>query len=117
MPPQAASGLSRAPIPLGIRSAAYERVAAVREPRGDVATESRSLLFRESREDIHTPPPPATERRQVGCGRPSTAAGGGGVWLSTTPIDVSSPSFLYRRGSHEVTVVVLDYRIWNLALS
>ena len=75
MPPQAASGLSRAPILLGIRSAAYERVAAVREPRGDVATESRSLLFRESREDIHTPPPPATERRQVGCGRPSTGSG------------------------------------------
>lgn len=65
MPPQAASGLSRAPIPLGIRSAAYERVAAVREPMGDVATESRSLLLRESREDIHTPPPPAKESERA----------------------------------------------------
>lgn len=61
MPPQAASGLSRAPIPSGIRSAARERVDAVRKPGGDVATESRSLLLREGCKDIHTPPPPANE--------------------------------------------------------
>lgn len=61
MPPRAASGLSRAPVPSGIRDVARERVAAVREPRGDVATESHSLLLREGREDIHTPPPPANE--------------------------------------------------------
>ena len=59
------SGLSRAPVPSGIRSAARERVAAVREPRGDVATESRSLPLRESREDIHTPPPPANENERA----------------------------------------------------
>lgn len=42
MPPVAASGLSRAPAPSGIRSAARERVGAVRKPGGDVATEWRS---------------------------------------------------------------------------
>lgn len=42
---EAASGLSRAPIPSGIRSAARERVAAARKPRGDVAAESRSLFL------------------------------------------------------------------------
>lgn len=62
MPPQAASGLSRALIPSRIRSAAHERVTAVRKPRGDVAAESRSLLLREGCEDIHTPPPPANEK-------------------------------------------------------
>lgn len=61
MPPQAASGLSRAPIPSGIRSAARERVDAVRKPGGDVATESRSLPLSEGRKGIHTPPLPANE--------------------------------------------------------
>ena len=32
---------------------------------GDVATESRSLPLRESREDIHTPPPPAKESERA----------------------------------------------------
>lgn len=65
MPPQAASGLSRAPIPSGIRGAARERMAAVRKPRGDVATESRSLFLREGREGIHNPPPPANESERA----------------------------------------------------
>ena len=63
MPPQAASGLSRAPIPSGIRSAARERVAAVRKPGGDVAAESRSLPLGEGCEDTHTPPPANEDER------------------------------------------------------
>lgn len=65
MPPQAASGLSRTPIPSGIRGAARERVAAVRKPGGDVAAESRSLPLGEGCEDIHTPPPPANENERA----------------------------------------------------
>ena len=61
MPPQAASGLSLAPAPSGIRCAAHGRVTAVREPGGDVAAELRSLPLGEGREGIHTPPPPANE--------------------------------------------------------
>ena len=59
MPPQAASGLSRARF-LGDperRSRARGRCAEA----GEVATESRSLLLREGCKDIHTPPPPANE--------------------------------------------------------
>jgi hypothetical protein len=61
MPPQAASGLSRAQAPSGVRSVAHGRVTAAREPGGDVAAELRSLPLGEGREDIHTPPPPANE--------------------------------------------------------
>ena len=61
MPLQAASGLSRAPIPSGIRRATRERVASVREPGDDVAAESCSPLLGEGPEDIHAPPPPANE--------------------------------------------------------
>ena len=65
MPPQAASGLSRAPMSSGIRSAAHGRVMAVRKPGGDAAVGSSPLPLGEGREDIHTPPPPANENERA----------------------------------------------------
>lgn len=65
MPPQAASGLSRARGSSGIRGTLLGRVAAVREHVGDVAAVSRSLLPREGLGGIHTPPPPANENERA----------------------------------------------------
>lgn len=70
----AASGLSRAPAPSGIRCAAHGRVTAVREPGGDVAVGSSSLPLGEGREGIHTPPPPANEKEGAAAHLPKRSA-------------------------------------------